>query len=39
MFSVLYRVILRPFPYADADRIVLFHVREKIDDVRTRDLS
>lgn len=35
MFSVLYRVLLSPFPYADADRIVLFHVREKIEDVRT----
>jgi predicted permease len=31
VFSVFYRVILHPFPYRDADRIVQFDFREKID--------
>ena len=35
MFSVIYSVILHPFPYTDADRIVMFHVREKIELERT----
>jgi predicted permease len=31
VFSVLYRVLLHPFPYPDADRIIEFNFREKIE--------
>jgi MacB-like periplasmic core domain len=38
VFSVLYDVILNPFPYPDANRIVEFHVPEKIEVDRTPDI-
>jgi predicted permease len=35
VFSVLSDVIFKPFPYPDADRIVQFHIPEKIEVDRT----
>jgi predicted permease len=31
VFSVIYRVLLHPFPYRDADRIVQYNIRAKTD--------
>jgi predicted permease len=31
IFSVLFRVLIHPFPYRDADRIVEFNIHEKIE--------
>jgi hypothetical protein len=38
VFSVLYDVILNPFPYPDANTIVQFHASEKIETNRTPDI-
>jgi hypothetical protein len=31
VFSVLHRVLIHPFPYRDADRIIEFNFRDKLD--------